>query len=79
MNEYDDAELRNDTNCLHFKIFKGTLSVILSDPPCKEMAMPDSEKYPWNLNLANHVQHFVVFMFLKLLIPNCFPAVEMRK
>ena len=46
MNEYDDAELRNDTNCLHIKIFKGTLSVILSDPPCKEMAMPDSEKYP---------------------------------
>ena len=43
------------------KKFKGTVNVISSNPPAK-MAMPDSQKYPWNLYLINNVDDIVVFL-----------------
>ena len=32
-------------------MFKETGSIISSDPPCKDGALPDLQQYPWNLNL----------------------------
>ena len=32
-------------------MFKETGSIISSDPPCIDGALPDLQQYPWNLNL----------------------------
>ena len=47
------------------------------------MAMPDSQRYHWNLYLINNVEDIVVFLGLILVlilkIPFCFTAEEMFK
>ena len=48
---------------------KGTVSAV---SPHAKMAMPDSQRYPWNIHLISNVEDMNV---LGLIIP----AVEMRK
>ena len=43
------------------------------------MPMSDSQWYPCNIYLINNVMKIVDVLGLTLIIPICFPAVEMRK
>ena len=58
--------LYNNVNCT----LKGTVSVILSNPLCKDDN--DSQRYPLNLYLINNVDDIDDFIGLKV----CFPVVE---
>ena len=45
------------------------------------MTMPDSQRYPWNINLINNVEDIVDFLGVKVSKSgnsSMFPAVEMR-
>ena len=47
-----------------------------------KMSMPYSQWYPWNFYLINNVEDIVVLLGFKrliLVIPICFPIVEMHK
>ena len=46
---------------------KGTVRVILSDPPCKD-GNPRFTTVPWNLNLIKNVEDIVVFLTLKVFL-----------
>ena len=50
---------------------KGTVSVILSDPSCKD-GMPDTQRYPLEtfIYLINNVENIVVFLGLKVFNSN---------
>ena len=45
------------------------------------MTIPDSQRYPWNINLINNVEDIVDFLGVKVSKSgnsSMFPAVEMR-
>ena len=50
---------------------KGTVRVIYSDLTAK-VAMPDSQRYPWNLYQIHNVKDIVVFLGLKMLTSDNF-------
>ena len=44
-----------------------------------KITMSNSQRHPWNLYLIEIVEDIVVFLGLILIIPICFPAVEIIK
>ena len=48
-------------NKLWFKMIKGTASLILSHPPCKDL-----QRYPGNLNCIKNVEDDVIFLTRKV-------------
>ena len=49
-------------------LLKGTVSVILNDPLCKDGNSLNLQRYPWNINLIKNVEDTVVFLTKKVLL-----------
>ena len=54
-----------------FQMFKGTVIVISSDPPCKD-DYAEFTMVPWYLYLIKIVENIVIFLIWNLKVPICF-------